>query len=186
MTVPQPKASPPTPSPSPSPQALVNYFADDNSGDTIHNEDTTIPYVTHRPSHSPPARVSANAHKLIKFFASSIHIQGAIHPQTNKQLAEQWIELTVRYFLYDTTNAEFSATHNELIKLKSKLETFMQNAFQSKKQLREPTIPTTTSFQSDIETAWVLFYKTRTREKRNRRKKNTCAYLLGHDGKKKK
>lgn len=81
------------------------------------------------------------AHRLIKFLTASLYIQDTIYKKASKNYTEQWVELVVRFYIYDACFNAKRSTFDLLKKLKCKVFEMIKCAFQFERLLRS-TKPT--------------------------------------------
>ena len=98
------------------------------------------------------------AHKLIKFFTSSLYMQDTIYTKTSRHNTEQWIELVVRFYLYDVTKKQKHTTYQHLKKLQSKVHEMIKCAFQFEELLHQQKTESKKKFEKDILKQWSLLY----------------------------
>ena len=117
------------------------------------------------------------AHELVKFFSSSLYMQDTIFTKNSKRNTEQWIELVVRFYIYDITEKQKNTTYQHLKKLQSKVYEMMNCAFQFEQLLHQHKTEQKRMHEKQIVEQWSILYynmsKNILRKKKKNRKKNT-------------
>ena len=124
-------------------------------------------------AHTQNYKIPVDAHALIKFFSSSLYRQETIYTKASKKHTEQWIELVVRLYFYDSKRNEKKHTIAQLYKLKSKLQSSMNCAFQFEELLHRIKSPSMCNKEQEIIKHWDNFYKSLRSRPQSKYKHNT-------------
>lgn len=122
------------------------------------------------------------AHELVKFFSSSLYMQDTIFTKNSRRNTEQWIELVVRFYVYDTTKKQKNTTYQQLKKLQSKVYEMMKCAFQFEGLLHQHKTEQKIIHEKEIVKQWSLLYDNMSKSILRKKKK----HLLKSKNRKKK
>lgn len=111
------------------------------------------------------------AHNIIVFLTSSLYLQDTIYTKQSKKNTEQWIELVVRFYLYDKHLNEKQNTFTMLKKLKNKVHEMIICAFQFEHLLHQTKTEKMKHLEIKIEQEWKTIYDQMSKQVKHKSKK---------------
>ena len=105
-------------------------------------------------AHYPHAEFPLCAHRLLWFLTSSLHRHDLIYTSTNRHHVEQWVELVVRFYLYDRTKRDRRATYKLLQRHHEHVWKSAVTVFGFEQVLRSTQTPQMQAHEAQLHTCW--------------------------------
>jgi hypothetical protein len=111
------------------------------------------------PRHAATHGIPSDAHQLILFFSTSLHIHDTIYTKHPKRNVEQWLELVVRFYIHDKNKSDKRGTYAMLKRLQPRVHDMIAHAFQFEGLLHRSKKESLPAHEAKLKQHWHALYQ---------------------------